>query len=106
MIADVSYSAPNSQGYKLPSYWRMTFWGRLGSMEFNYAEPGVRLALDGETEPRIVPPDAPDHDYLDAFLADVAGTPTELNTEHILEISRKTLVLQEFANRSQKVTSL
>ncbi|MBR5680088.1 MAG: Gfo/Idh/MocA family oxidoreductase, partial [Clostridia bacterium] len=33
VLGDVSYSEPDSHGYKMPQYWRFTVWGTRGVLE-------------------------------------------------------------------------
>jgi predicted dehydrogenase len=101
VMGDVSYFSPDSLGYKLPYYWRVTVWGRNGLIEFNIVDNGVKLALNGANEISILAQIPADTDFLDSFLKDVANNPLSLNTEHILNISKKTLTLQEMADKSR-----
>lgn len=98
VIGDVSYFSPDSFGYKLPYYWRVTVWGRNGVLEFNCTETGVKTAINGSTEITITAPVPGEIDFLKSFISDVSGKPVSLNTEHVLDISRKTLKLQEMAD--------
>ena len=105
VMGDVSYFFPDSHGYKLPFYWRVTLWGRRGVIEFNYNDPGVKAAFDGDSIPVVLPPQPVARDYFDDFLAEIAGVPAELTTEHILSISRKALSLQKFADENREYQS-
>lgn len=98
VIGDVSYFSPDSFGYKLPYYWRVTVWGRNGVIEFNCTEAGVKTAINGASEITITAPLPPETDFLESFLNDVSGKPASLNTGHILSISGKTLKLQKMAD--------
>lgn len=102
VLGDVSYFAPNSQGYTTPWYWRITAWGERGVAEGALAEGALSLALDGETAIRREPlPEGRPGGYLEAFLRDVAGRPTEpdLTTEDVLRAARVALVTQEAADK-------
>ena len=100
VLGDVSYSAPDSQGYSLPTYWRFTVWGTRGLLEFNVIEPQVKAYLDGEKGAKILTaPEDLGSDFLDSFLADIQGTPVELNTAAVVAASRKTLEIQAFADK-------
>ena len=35
LIADVSYSAPAPSAFSLPTYWRFSFWGERGMIQFS-----------------------------------------------------------------------
>ncbi|MBN2642355.1 MAG: Gfo/Idh/MocA family oxidoreductase [Victivallales bacterium] len=100
VMGDVSYFSPDSHGYKLPFYWRMIFWGRKGVMEFNYSDPGVKVALNGESQITELLPLNPSTNFLDSFLADVEGQAVSLNTVNILNISRKTMEVQRMADNA------
>ena len=97
VIGDVSYASPDSFGYRLPFYWRLTVWGRLGVMEINSVSHEVKVARNGMDSMESLPPARAEIDYLDAFLDDLAGKAPVLNTQHILNISRKSLALQKKA---------
>ena len=102
VLAEVSYFAPASMGYALPSYWQFRIWGSRGMLECDL-RGHVTLYMEGEREPRAVEP-LPDRPggYLEAFLAEVRGELAELSpsTAQVLESSRVTLKTQEAADRS------
>ena len=100
VLADVSYAAPDTFGYTHPAYWRFTVWGTKGMIEFNCGGDGVKAWLDGRSEvARLAPPAAPPEDYLAAFLHDLAGEPTALDTKRVLLSTRRTLEIQQIADR-------
>jgi predicted dehydrogenase len=76
LVADVSYISPNSFGYTLPLYWRLTLWGSLGVLETSLSSKEITLYREGETAARTVPagPPAPGG-YLDSFLRELHGQP-------------------------------
>lgn len=98
VIGDVSYFSPDSFGYKLPNYWRVTVWGRKGVIEFNCTESGVKTAINGSDAVTVTVPVPQATDFLESLLCDVSGKPVSLNTGHVLNISRKTLNLQKMAD--------
>lgn len=102
VIGDVSYFSPDSFGYKLPYYWRITVWGRNGVIEFNCTDTGVKTAINGTGEIAVTAPLPPETDFLESFLNDVSGKPASLNTGHILSISGKALRLQKMADEFSK----
>ncbi|MCE7989932.1 MAG: gfo/Idh/MocA family oxidoreductase [Caldilinea sp. CFX5] len=106
VLGDVSYFMPDSMGYTLPHYWRMTFWGRQGVLETSATLDHILVARNGETAPRQEPllPGKP-AGYLTAFLHDIAGATTEgeLTTQSILAATRMTLQIQQVADHSQKM---
>ncbi|MEZ4622927.1 MAG: hypothetical protein R2867_46550 [Caldilineaceae bacterium] len=101
VLGDVSYFMPNSMGYTLPLYWRMTFWGRSGVVETAITWDHMMVALDGEEQPRHEPlPAGNPGGYLQAFLDDVAGKPAgdRLHTQLILDRARVALQIQAAAS--------
>lgn len=95
VLGDVSYQMANTQGYSLPTYWRFTVWGTKGMMEFNCLDPHVRIYADGEKSPTVLGEIADTGvDYLDSFLADIAGKPTDLNTDTVFAATRLALEIQ------------
>ena len=101
VLGDVSYIAPNSSGYSLPYYWNFMFWGAAGLIRANLKDASVELARDGDKGiSYISPPAKMPPDYLDQFLLDIKGAPSELNTAVVLNISRKTLKIQEAADKA------
>jgi hypothetical protein len=103
-MGDVSYMMPNSSGYRLPFYWRLTFWGRKGVLEVAWNQDHVALALDGEAGVRREPLlEGNPGGYLRAFLHDVAGTtgPGEIDTQASLRAMRVSLLAQEAADKKR-----
>ena len=99
VLGDVSYSAPDSQGYTLPTYWRFTVWGTRGVLEFNAIEPLVKAYLNGEKSGKTLEAAANlGPDFLESFLSDIQGKPIELNTATVIAASRTTLEIQARAD--------
>jgi predicted dehydrogenase len=101
VMGDVSYMMPDSSGYALPFYWRMTFWGRKGILEVAHNQEHVTLALDGEDGVRHEPLlQGSPGGYLHAFLHDVARTTgeDELDTAASLRAMRTSLLTQHAAD--------
>lgn len=101
VLGDVSYFMPNSMGYTLPHYWRMTFWGRKGLLETSTTTDHILVALDGERAPRpIALPVGNPAGYLTAFLHDIAGATQagELTTADVLRAARIALQIQQVAD--------
>jgi len=100
---------PDSSGYTLPYYWRMTFWGRKGLLEVAHNQDHVALALDGEEGVRREPLLAGNPGgYLRAFLRDVAGATgadqvgdDELDTAATLRAMRVSLLAQDAADHGR-----
>lgn len=103
VLGDVSYGMPDSFGYALPHYWRMTLWGRQGVLETSLTADDITLAANGDQEPRSEPlPAGNPGGYLQSFLRDMHGQPAAdaLCTESVLQATRTTLILQQAADTS------
>lgn len=98
VLGDVSYFMPNSAGYALPQYWRMTFFGRQGIIEASPKVGTVSIVVDGDKEPATLPPlPGTPGGYLDAFLRAIGGESEGLSpsTADVLRASRTALTVQE-----------
>lgn len=101
ILGDVSYMAPDSSGYALPFYWRMTFWGRRGVIETASSARVVTLALNGENGVRHIPLSEPNPGgYLRAFVHDIEDNleQGELSTKDSLLAARIALTVQMAAD--------
>jgi predicted dehydrogenase len=99
-IGDVSYLAPDSQGYTVPTYWRFTLAGERGTLEAASTSTEVLLWKDGDKSGRTLAPEpARTGGVLDDFLADVGGRArdAELTTEGVLASARVALLAQRAA---------
>lgn len=96
LIADVSYSAPDTQGYSLPAYWHFRVWGEKGMMEWSYSSDGVTFYPTGENGGRKLSGLPPEKNYLDRFLAAVR-TRDDAYSEAMLRATEDTLGIQEKA---------
>ncbi|HNR69728.1 MAG TPA: Gfo/Idh/MocA family oxidoreductase [bacterium] len=97
VIGDVSYFSPDSQGYALPHYWRMVFWGEKGMLETACGSDSLLVALEGETKPRALPlPAGRCLGYLEDFRSDIMGTADgdSLTTQEVLTAARFALLAQ------------
>jgi len=104
VIGDVSYLSPDSQGYTVPQYWRYTFHGTEGIIEFGMKLDDIRIWKNGSDSVEVV---VPEEDrtfgvFLD-FLNEVAGNTDrcELTTEQVIDSSRIALQIQQAADRKQ-----
>lgn len=98
LMGDVSYFMPDSHGYRLPQYWRVTLYGRDGVIEAGLNLPHVMLARNGEKTPQLLPPlPGRPFGYLDMF----TGKPG-LNTRDVLDASRIALLVQRAADTGKK----
>ncbi|MFZ4695374.1 MAG: Gfo/Idh/MocA family protein [Verrucomicrobiia bacterium] len=102
VMGDVSYLAPDSQGYSMAPYWRTTFWGEQGVIENNLNRKEVIVYKNGETAPQtITNPMGCPGGILDAFVRESLGNTTGLllNTDEVLRASRLALLIQAAAER-------
>lgn len=102
VLGDVSYTAPDSSGYSIPQYWRMTFHGSAGLLECSTDKFPVVLSRSTDKAMQTINPDpAIPNAALDSFLREVAGELGELtpSTADVLEASRLTLLIQEAADQ-------
>ncbi|MBQ4136659.1 MAG: Gfo/Idh/MocA family oxidoreductase [Clostridia bacterium] len=94
LIADVSYAAPKFTGI-MPTYWDFKLWGSEGMLSFNYAEPVIKVYKTLEI---TIDCDKTEIGLLDAFIDEVAGKRTKLNTFDVIKSQRQTLTIQKFAD--------
>ncbi len=102
VLGDVSYLTPDSFGYSLPQYWRMTFWGSNGMAEAGERIDGVLLYKNGSKEAqRIAPGESRVGGYLEDFLREIRGDTggAELSTMQVIESARISLRIQEAADK-------
>lgn len=108
VTGDVSYFAPDAAGYRLPQYWRTTFWGREGILEWATGQK-MTLVGSGDKEPRAIDAGAGNAGgYLRAFMRDIAGE-TEadgLDTAEVLRAARTALRVQRAADEGQTGVAL
>lgn len=101
VLGDVSYFAPDAAGYRMPHYWRMTWWGQDGLLEGGSNLPTIQLLRSKDAEAEHIAFDATQDSYLDAFLATVDGHPPAegaLTTAQVLASSRVALQIQAAAD--------
>ncbi|MFA7232098.1 MAG: Gfo/Idh/MocA family oxidoreductase [Victivallaceae bacterium] len=99
-LGDVSYFAPDSCGFTLPYYWEFTFWGTKGVLRTNLKDDSVAVTFNGDKGiSRIAPTVKIQPDYFAQFIDDLNGKETEMNTDSVLGIARKTLQIQAVANQ-------
>jgi predicted dehydrogenase len=99
IIADVSYAMPASCGYSSPYYWEVKLWGERGVVVANLCDSGIKIALEGDKKIKIYPAQTPaEPNYFTQFVNDIANEPVNLSTQHILQVSRKALKVQQAAN--------
>ena len=116
LMADVSYCAPSPSGYRLPTYWRFTFWGADGMIECRYHSGELLLARNvtetppdrgdeeamraflRKAEPVVLNPEPLDDNELREFLRAIRGEECFLPPDSALASSRVTLQVQRFAD--------
>lgn len=99
--ADVSYLAPDTLGYELPQYWRVTAHGTNGLAEISYGTPGIQVVTDRDTTVRQGSLSASGSScYLQDFINEISGHPARngLTTGRILSASRWALAAQSLAS--------
>lgn len=99
VIGDVSYAAPNSFEYSLPSYWNYHIWGSKGMLEFNAVNDGVKVYLNGKTEAETVVPAIPEKNYFDLYIESIFESRENRNkyTQNTLDSCEQTLIIQSKA---------
>lgn len=99
IIGDVSYAAPNTQGFSHSAYWHFRIWGEKGMMDFGVNLPHVTVYLNGEKQPRLLPQSETRRSYLTDFLAAVE-TPalTAGFNARMLASTEQTLMVQAKAD--------
>ena len=109
VLGDVSYFAPDTAGYAMPQYWRLTWSGREGVLEAGTNLPDIQLLRAGDTESEQIPLDPKGESYLDAFLASIEGRDPEeggLTTQQVITSSRVSLQIQDAADKGRTAIDL
>ena len=105
VLGDVSYFAPDRAGYRMPYYWRTTFWGRDGVIETATTAKEIHLLGKDDDEVQILPlAPAQKGGHLRAFLTDIAGeTPHNgLDTAAVLRSARQVIRIQQAADGGER----
>ena len=110
VIGDVSYHAPDAAGYKVPYYWRTTYWGREGVIETatNADHLALTTATGNKTERRGLPA-GNSGGYFRAFLKTIRGETLadgEPTTQDVLDSSACVLRIQAAADTGQTKVEL
>lgn len=105
VIGDVSYHAPDASGYRMPYYWRTTFWGTDGVLETssNYDHIALTTSTGSATEQRPLP-EGNKGGYFRSFLKCIRGetlADTEPSTHQVLASSELALRVQAAADEHQ-----
>ena len=99
MLADVSYSSPDSMRYAMPTYWEFTIWGLDGMIRF--ARNRSEIELYKKTSNAVVKhlPIPVSCTMLEDFVACIEGKKeTVLSRAEVLDATEATLKIQEKAN--------
>jgi predicted dehydrogenase len=102
VLADVSYLGPDANGYRIPQYWRMTFWGSEGLLETDFSAGQVTLHRQRDPAPQVVQAtQGVPGGYLDSFLRELRGETSglHLSSAEVLAASRLALRVQEAADQ-------
>lgn len=103
-FADVSYLAPDTLGYNLPQYWRLTVHGTRGVAETSYEAASLTVVTDADKEPQVLAPEAAPNQaqYLEDFLNEIEGKPAAdgITTARVLHSSRLALEAEGLASAS------
>lgn len=99
VTADVSYAAPAPSAFRLPPYWRFTFWGENGFLECRIGETQVTLALAGDSDARRVDVPAVSGDYLTDLYREIQGESVPFATRSVLHTAKTLLTIQQAAQR-------
>lgn len=102
VLADVSYLGPDANGYRIPQYWRMTFWGSEGLLETDFPAGQVTIHPQHDPAPQVIQAAAGvPGGYLDSFLRELRGETSglHLSSAEVLAASRLALRTQEAADQ-------
>lgn len=103
VLADVSYAAPDTQGYAHPSYWHVRVFGEKGYLDFSYGSEGVKACLNGETSCRVLPRVTPEDTWDGRFAAALADSAARARyTADMLTTQRETLTVQAAADAEEE----
>ncbi len=97
LIADVSYSVPDSVAYALPFYWQFFIWGENGVIKFSANSNQVECFVNGKDTPIVIGAKLPDVDYLTDFVELAEGKTARLPMEEVFSSTRDTLTIQKKA---------
>ena len=97
LIADVSYSAPAPTAFRLPSYWRFSFWGEKGMIECALGAEKLLLAQAGRDELRLLTAPAVKETYLTELIRQIRGEQTVFPQRMLFDSTRTALEIQRSA---------
>ena len=96
VMGEVSYFMPDTMGYTLDLYWRITFFGTGGMIETSINSQAVMLARNGASEPEMIPPaEGAPGGYLRSFTEEITTGRTDgLSTADVLRAAEIALTTQ------------
>ena len=97
LIADVSYSVPDSVNYSLPFYWQFYIWGERGVISFSANSESVTLFKNDSAQVINVSAESVPVNYAEDFLLLVGGKKPQLTTKEVILSARDTLEIQKFS---------
>ena len=100
LLGDVSYSSPSGIGYGYPTRWEI--FGENGVIRFSLQNQPTELYIGDEKECILVEDKEVKSNYFSDFISEIKGEKDlYLTTEEILNATRDTLIIQEYANREE-----
>lgn len=97
LIADVSYSAPAQAAFRLPSYWRFSFWGDKGMIECTLGAEKLLLAQAGRDEIRLLTAPKVRENCLTELIRQIRGESTAFPQRMLFDSTRTALEIQRSA---------
>lgn len=96
VMGEVSYFMPDSMGYTLDLYWRMTVFGAGGILETSINSQAVMLAKNGNSAPEMIPPaEGNPGGYLRSFTEEITTGRTDgVSTADVLRAAEVALTAQ------------
>ena len=100
VIGDVSYSAPASQAFRMPTYWDFKFWCKNALVSYSLTKDEVTVYEEGKKEPEVLTNEGVGDDYLACFMSDFKNN-ERVFTESVLLATMEALKLQEYADKAE-----
>lgn len=96
VMGEVSYFMPDSMGYTLELYWRITLFGTEGILETAINSEAIMLAKNGASQPEMISAAEGDPGgYLRSFAEEIATGRTEgVSTADVLRAAEVALIAQ------------
>ena len=97
LLADVSYSAPAPTAFRLPGYWRFSFWGEGGMIECALGTEKLLLAQAGRNELRLLTAPEVKETCLTELIRQIRGESTVFPQRMLFDSTRTALEIQQSA---------